>query len=524
MSYNDEGIFSGGTAPVHRNNSDAGTNYKRITRPVARRALVPSQPQRASSLAVVPVDLVAATAPNDQFRQLAKWMLIGVGVGVAVHLVRKSVWMQNPAKETKQQIASAAAAIAVQANIPVILWGPPGIGKTDWITALAATMGLKEGKGLEIVIGSTRDPSDVVGIVMPDRSIRVPQWVDSIQKRSKKGRRSLLFLDEFSLMTPLVQAAFLRVIRDKVAGETNLEAGCGDCVAVVAAANRPDESVGGMLLPPPSANRLIHIDWPEPDAREWIKGLLFGWETLRPDLAKVKLPQDWRDRPQMQQAKKDIADFIATIGELSEMPKDTRRHYAWPSPRSWDNAATALGCARIVGASDEVQNALVAGAVGQAQADEFYAYTTQKDLPDPEAILEDPTSWSPPSGQVIEIKSASGQKKTVPIKRNDIIYAVIYSVVVAVRRNVSAERWLRAWDFIMHLDNVTGPEQKAVIVIGASSLMEMIGQYKELDWTAAGIVAKKIGREKFGWILQEMVKANLFDESVVEDMKKAKVI
>jgi MoxR-like ATPase len=436
-----------------------------------------------------------------------QWLLVGAGVGVAVHLIKKSGLVGNPAEETPFQIASNAAAIAVQANIPVILWGPPGIGKTEWMVALGEVMGVRPGEGLEIVLGSTKDPADIAGILMPSGETRPPKWAQDIQNRSRAKKRSLLFLDEFSLMTPLVQGAMLRVVRDKVAGETNLEAGCGDCVAVVAAANKPEHTSGALPLPPPSANRLIHIDWPDPDPRVWVKGLLLGWQALRPDLSKVKLPKNWKKSPKMHSARQDIADFMSTIGDLSEMPKDTgQEHYAWPSPRSWDNAALALGAARVVGASDDVQFVLMAGAVGQAQALEFMAYTTQKDLPDPEEILKKPRFWSPPDEQVVEMTDESGKTVKRRVTRNDIIFAVINSVVAAVQRKFSVERWKSAWEFLLHLEEVATPAERGVIVIGAAGLMEMVGHQKGLDW---GVVEKHLPPERLGPLFKEMQAAKI---------------
>jgi MoxR-like ATPase len=429
-----------------------------------------------------------------------------------VHLIKKSGLMGNPKEETPFQVAGQAAAIAAQANIPVILWGPPGIGKTEWIIALGEVMGVRPDEGLEIVLGSTKDPADIAGILMPTGETRPPKWASDIRKRSEAGKRSLLFLDEFSLMTPLVQGAFLRVVRDKVAGETSLEGTgakrCGDCVAIIAAANRPEQTAGAIPLPPPSANRLIHIDWPDPDPRVWIKGLVLGWESLRPDLSQVKLPKNWRRSKEAQSARQDIADFMVALGDeaLSAMPKGGQEHYAWPSPRSWDNAALALGAARAVGASQDVQYTLVSGAVGEAQATQFLAYTTQKDLPDPEEILKKPKSWSPPDDKVVVMTDEKGKEIKRRVARNDIIFAVIYSVVGAVQRRFTVERWRAAWDFLLHLEEVCTAAERGTIVIGAAGLMEMVGHQKGLDW---GQVEKVLPPKKLGPLFMEMKKAKI---------------
>jgi MoxR-like ATPase len=505
MQHYNDGIF--GSDDDVTLDEVAGGNYVHengiMPLRIATTQPIPYQPHGVGT-----IPMPAEVSDSDPLaRPWWQWLLMGAGVGVAVHLIKKSGLMGNPVEETPFQVASNAAAIAVQANIPVILWGPPGIGKTEWMIALGEVLGVKPGAGLEIVLGSTKDPADIAGILMPTGETRPPKWAQDIQNRSKAKKRSLLFLDEFSLMTPLVQGAMLRVVRDKVAGETNLEAGCGDCVAVVAAANKPEHTSGALPLPPPSANRLIHIDWPDPDPRAWVKGLLLGWQALRPDLAKVKLSKNWKKSPKLHGARQDIADFMSTIGELSEMPKDTgQEHFAWPSPRSWDNAALALGAARSVGASDDVQFALLSGAVGQAQALEFMAYTTQKDLPDPEEILKKPRSWSPPDEQVVEMVDESGKTVKRRVTRNDIIFAVINSVVAAVQRKFSVERWKSAWEFLLYLEEVATPAERGVIVIGAAGLMEMVGHQKGLDW---GVVEKHLPPDRLGPLFKEMQKAKI---------------
>jgi hypothetical protein len=369
-------------------------------------------------------------------------------------------------------------------------------------------MGVTPDNGLETVIGSTKDPADIAGMLMPDQRVRPPIWAQRIMERSQKKERSLLFLDEFSSMTPMVHAALLRVVRDKVAGETNLEKGCGNCVAVVAAANKPKEGAAAIPLPPPAANRIIHIDWPDPDPRVWIKGLLLGWEALRPDLSKIKLPKDWRKSGELRKAKKDVSDFMSTIGVLSDMPTGPQRHYAWPSPRSWDNAALALGCARLVGASLEVQYTLVSGAVGEGQAGEFFAFTEQKDLPDPEDLLKKPKSWSPPADQVVVITTEEGKEEKKMVSRSDITFAVIYSVVAAVQRKFSVERWKKAWDVMLHLEDVT--KETDVVVIGAAGLMEMVGHRKGLDW---GVVEKHLPPERLGPLFKAMQDAKIIPKA-----------
>ena len=50
--------------------------------------------------------------------------------------------------------------VAVAARVPVLLWGPPGSGKTSALKAMAHAMGWP----IEVVIASIREPSDFAGL------------------------------------------------------------------------------------------------------------------------------------------------------------------------------------------------------------------------------------------------------------------------------------------------------------------------------------------------------------------------
>src|SRR6201997_3904781 len=149
-------------------------------------------------------------------------------------------------------VAAEALGVAVAARVPVLLWGAPGTGKTSAIRAMAEAMNLP----CETVIASIREPSDFAGLpVITDGTVHFapPRWA----QRLAAAGTGILFLDELSTAPPAVQAALLRVVLERTVGDLTLP----DDVAVVAAANPPEQAADGWDLSAPLANRLCPPAW-----------------------------------------------------------------------------------------------------------------------------------------------------------------------------------------------------------------------------------------------------------------------
>lgn len=348
--------------------------------------------------------------------------------------------------------------LAVAADLPVLLWGEPGIGKTAALTQLAAALDLP----LTTVIASVHEPSDfsglpVVGDDPAEQGIPMapPDWA----VRLVRAGRGLLFLDELSTAPPAVQAALLRLVLERRIGALQLPPG----VRIVAAANPPSSAADGWELSPPLANRFVHLQWTH-DHEVVVRGLGGTWpRAALPRLTPAKLP--------------DAVDFArrAVCGLLAARPKlvhqlpgsETRRGGPWPSPRSWEMTLRLIAFATAADVSRDVLSMLVRGTVGDGPGLELLASVDRMDLPDPEALLADPASAELP-------------------ERGDLRQAVLDGVVAAVRQRPDKLRWDAAWALLAKAIETGAPD---LVVVPATTLASL----RREDWDVPESIERLAG-------------------------------
>ncbi|MBF6338799.1 AAA family ATPase [Nocardia abscessus] len=332
-----------------------------------------------------------------------------------------------------------ALALAVAADLPVLLWGEPGIGKTAALTQLAADLDLP----LTTVIASVHEPSDFSGlpIVGDDPAENgVPMAPPDWAVRLVRAGRGLLFLDELSTAPPAVQAALLRLVLERRIGNIQLPRG----VRIVAAANPRSSAADGWELSPPLANRFVHLQWTH-DHDVVVRGLGGTWpHATLPRLAPEKL------REAVAFARRAVCVLLAARPALvHQLPSaETRRGGPWPSPRSWEMTLWLIAFATAAGSSRDVLSLLVRGTVGDGPGFELLAGLDRMDLPDPEALLADP------AGAVLP-------------ERGDLRQAVLDGVVAAVRKRPEKSRWDAAWALLVKASETGAPD---LIVVPATTL------------------------------------------------------
>jgi len=312
-----------------------------------------------------------------------------------------------------------ALAVCIASKQPVILWGAPGQGKTSVLNAIAAS----SDRMIRTVLASIREPSDFAGLpnIVNGRTVLIPpDWAEDIAVTGD----GILFFDEISTAPPATQAAMLRVALERIAGDKFL----GDDVSIVAAANPPEQAADGWDLSAPMANRFTHLDWALP-ADVVRDGFSIGWpEIVIPQVNQQLLNE------KVTEGRLLVGAFLgARPDHLTRVPDSTNEAgRAFPTPRSWESAATLYGYATAAGASKAARRMLLNGSVGESATSEFLTYISELDLPNPEDVLANPSKWEVPT-------------------RGDRVYAVGAAVLTALKQNMSDERWVGTGKVIAHM-------------------------------------------------------------------------
>ena len=238
-------------------------------------------------------------------------------------------------------------------HTPVMLWGPPGVGKSQ----IVAQIGARHAAPVIDIRLSQMEPSDLRGI--PFRSGNQVEWaIPAVLPNSDRhGPRGILFLDEITSAPPSVSAAAYQLILDRKLGEYEVPAGW----AIFAAGNRQGDRGVTYTMPAPLANRLSHFEV-ETNLDDWV---LWAYRNNIDERVIAFL----RFRPEL------LFDFDPAHNPV-----------AFPSPRSWEFAHRSLH--KFADQPALLQGTMQA-CVGPAAGIELHAFVNSLDkMPDLDSIIE----------------------------------------------------------------------------------------------------------------------------------------
>jgi AAA domain (dynein-related subfamily) len=236
-------------------------------------------------------------------------------------------------------------------HTPVMLWGPPGVGKSQMVVQVAE----RHGAPVIDIRLSQMEPSDLRGIPfrVEDRvEWAVPAILPDAQRHGPSG---ILFLDEITSAPPSVSAAAYQLILDRRLGEYRVPEGW----AIFAAGNRQGDRGVTYSMPAPLANRFSHFE---------VETHLDDWVT-------------WAYRHQIDER---VIGFLRFRPELLFDFDPAHNPVAFPSPRSWEFAHRGLR--KFERHPDLLQGTLQA-CVGPAAGVELHAFVNSlEQMPDLDAI------------------------------------------------------------------------------------------------------------------------------------------
>ena len=269
-------------------------------------------------------------------------------------------------------------------NIPsVMLWGPPGVGKSQAVRQIAKEITKNTGK--KTVITDVRlllfNPIDLRGIPTANADKTLAVWLKPqiFQMDPSEDIVNILFLDEISAAPQSVQAAAYQITLDRVVGEHKLPDNC----IVIAAGNRVTDKSVSFKMPKALANRLLHIE---------VEGSFESW-------------LNWAVKSGVNPKVIGFLQF-RTDRLFGFDPKND--DLAFATPRSWEMVSSLLN--NVCDSVDEMYP-MIAGLVGSGVAIEFRSWCQMNcKLPNVEEIF---------FGKYLEI----------PIEQ-DVLYAVVASMTL----------------------------------------------------------------------------------------------
>jgi hypothetical protein len=272
---------------------------------------------------------------------------------------------------------------SVGENVPtVMLWGQPGVGKSDSVRALAKKVGEMTKK--ETIVHDVRlllfNPVDLRGIPVPDANKEFAKWLRPLIFNIDPNPNKLhfLLLDEITAAPPSVQASAYQLTLDRKVGEHELP----DNVIIIGAGNRVQDKGVAYKMPTPLANRMSHFE---------VTAELEDWKQ-------------WAIPSGINELVLGFLNFKETYLNKFDPSSDES---AFPTPRSWAFVSKYLNIFKNVDSAYP----MIASTIGEGAAVEFKAFAkTYGSLPDVNKIL-------------------NGEKVPLPQDKYDILCALSSSIV-----------------------------------------------------------------------------------------------
>ncbi len=292
----------------------------------------------------------------------------------------------------------------IEAQIPVFIWGSPGIGKSSIVKQIA------KDKNLEFVDLrlSLLDPTDLKGIPFFDKDNNQAIWASPNFLPKEPNSKGILFLDEINTAPPSVQASAYQLVLDRKVGDYKLPSGW----SIVSAGNNESDRGVVYRMPPPLSNRFVHLNM------------------------EVSF-EDWKIWAYKNSIDSSIISFLHYDSKKLFAFDPSKNEKSFPTPRSWEYVDKIL--------SSKLKNSLlletISGAIGKESGMAFISFRkVMNKLPNIDEILE---------GKEVKIEHNS-----------QILFTIIAGIILSILNKSSKDRINNALKFSLNL-----PKEFSVMLV-----------------------------------------------------------
>lgn len=250
------------------------------------------------------------------------------------------------------QVAKLAIMHCFEVGLPLFLWGPPGIGKSD----LMKQIGVETNRRVIDIRLALWEPTDIKGIPYYNPNENTMVWASPAELPNDPDDTSIILFDELNSAAPAVQAAAYQLILDRRVGAYELPKG----VSIVAAGNRESDKGVTYRMPKPLQNRFTHLEMVA-EFSPWLEWAVDN----RIDSSVIGFLTTFKD-----------ALFDRNLGGSSR---------AFATPRSWAYVSKLMKHNSL---PESILMDLIAGSIGEGLALKFKAQRQiSGKLPNPEDVL-----------------------------------------------------------------------------------------------------------------------------------------
>jgi DNA polymerase III delta prime subunit len=245
-------------------------------------------------------------------------------------------------------------------DTPVMLMGPPGIGKTTSVIAAAKKLGIS----CRIEEGSSLDPTDVRGVLIPDMETRESFYtIPGIYPVKDDGEKGFLCIDELGGCMPATQKPLQSLFDLRKVGNHELRKGW----LPVGTGNYASDGAGAFALLTSFSDRMVVLNV-KPDFNQWKEDFAYPTGIAQDVISYLNFQK-------------------GSFYTFNDRKKVAAGQKSFASPRSWAKASKFLNSKSKMSRGN--LHAVLAGLLSEGTAHDFLAFLDYHEkLPDIDKIYQ----------------------------------------------------------------------------------------------------------------------------------------